>query len=198
MSTKLNITGRIAQAGIMLLGACVGGFLCAWAPYYLIATVSKTAAVFIGTVWVTVMAFALKIADVTEAPNLSPVEHRKLEAKVRAAVKTVWLYAAGNVLAAVLVLIPSVLAESRMPIYDISVVAAGMAAGFAVHSVIAHAVWQEELRRFRSSLRERERTERAYESLAASIRSSGLSDDVQRQIAESNRVIDWPAAGSKH
>lgn len=71
------------------------------------------------------------------------------------------------------------------------------AAGFAVRPVIAHAAWQEELHRFRSPLRERERKERAYESLAASIRSSGPPDDVQRQIAENNRVIDWSASGSK-
>lgn len=198
MNIRLNPTGRIAQAGIIAVGALAGGCLYLWAPYHLIAAASKTTAVFIGTVWVTVMAFALKVADVTEAPSLSPAEHRQLEAKARAAVKTVWLYAAGNVLAAVLVLIPSVSADGRMPIYAASVVIAGMAAGFSAYSVIAHAIWQEELRRFRSSLRERERTEKAHEVLLASIKSNGVSEDVQRQIAAQNRVIDWPVAGSKH
>lgn len=182
----------------MLLGALAGWALFLWAPYHLIGAVSKTSAVFIGTVWVTVMAFALKVADVTEAPDLSPAEHRDLEAKARKAVKTVWLYAAGNVLAAILTLVPSVLVEAKMPIYALAVAMAGAAVGFSTHSVLAHAYWQEELRRFRSSLRVRERIAKADEALIASVKSTGIGDDVQRQIVSKNRSIEWPASGSKH
>lgn len=198
MKTMLNPAGRVAQAGLMLLGALAGWALFLWAPYHLIGAVSKTSAVFIGTVWVTVMAFALKVADVTEAPNLSPAEHRDLEAKARKAVKTVWVYAAGNVLAAILTLVPSVLVEAKMPIYALTVAMAGAAVGFSTHSVLAHAYWQEELRRFRSSLRERERIAKAEEALIESVRSTGIGDDVQRQIVSKNRSIEWPASGSKH
>ncbi|MDG3066069.1 hypothetical protein ACFQ4M_16950 [Thauera mechernichensis] len=198
MKTMLNPARRVAQAGLMLLGALAGWALFLWAPYHLIGAISKTSAVFIGTVWVTVMAFALKVTDVTEAPNLSPTEHRDLEAKARKAVKTVWLYAAGNVLAAILTLVPSVLVEAKMPIYALTVAMAGAAVGFSTHSVLAHAYWQEELRRFRSSLRERERIAKAEEALMESVRSTGIGDDVQRQIVSKNRSIEWPASGSKH
>ena len=198
MKIKLNPAGRVSQAGLMLLGALAGWAIFLWSPYHLIGAVSKTSAVFIGTVWVTVMAFALKVADVTEAPNLSPAEHRDLEAKARKAVKTVWLYAAGNVLAAILVLVPSVLVEGKMPVYAFAVAMAGAAVGFSTHSVLAHAYWQEELRRFRSSLRERERVAKAEEALAASVKHSGIGEDVQCQIASKNRSIGWPATGSKH
>jgi len=184
--------------GLMLLGALAGWAVFLWSPYHLIGAVSKTSAVFIGTVWVTVMAFALKIADVTEAPNLSPAEHRDLEAKARRAVKTVWLYAAGNVLAAILVLVPSVLVEGKMPVYAFTAALSGAAVGFSTYSVLAHAYWQEELRRFRSSLRERERVAKAEEALAASVKPSAIGDDIQRQIASKNRAIEWPASGSKH
>ncbi len=78
----------------MLIGAMVGAGLFPFATYHLVGATAKTLAVFLGTAWVTVMAFATKVADVTEAPALSASEHRELEARTQQAVKRVWLFAA--------------------------------------------------------------------------------------------------------
>lgn len=181
----------------MSAGAAVGATLFSYAPYLLVGATAKTLAVFLGAVWITVMAFAVKIADVTEAPSLSASEHRELEAKTRQAVKRVWLYAIGNVIAALCILLPSVMVDGKTTVYQWMAALAGCGVGFAVFSVIAQAVWQEELRQFRSELRERERKEKALQVINDKLGKSGSMTDAERAaIRAANISVAWPPPSS--
>lgn len=193
MNSFVSITSRKTQFALMLIGAMVGAGLFPFATYHLVGATAKTLAVFLGTVWVTVMAFATKVADVTEAPALSATEHRELEAKTRQAVKRVWLYAAGNVVAALCVLLPSVMVDGKAAVYQWMAAIAGCGAGFSAFSVIAHAAWQEELRQFRSELRERERLEKAFQAISDKLSKSGaLTDEERATIRAGNVPVTWP------
>lgn len=177
----------------MLIGAAVGAGLFPFATYHLVGAAAKTLAVFLGTVWVTVMAFAVKLADVTEAPALSVSEHRELEAKTRHAVKRVWLFAAGNAVAALCVLLPSVMVDGKEAVYQWMAALAGGAGGFSAFSVIAHAAWQEEMRQFRSELRERERREKALQAISDKLsKSNALSEAERATIRAANISVAWP------
>ena len=193
------LTHPVARIALITLFGCGSVVAHEYFSPSLIAAISKTAAVFIGTVWVTVMAFALKVSDITEAPTLSPGEHEALELKARGAVKRVWLYAGLNAIAAIFVLLPSILVEAKEQLNPWVVVIAASAIGFSVHSIIVHAWWQEELRRFRSSLRERERTEQYYARLAEATKSDEplLTPEDQASLAALNTKIDWPGT-TKH
>lgn len=193
MVMLVSLTSRKTQLSLMLIGAALGAGLFPFATYHLVGATAKTLAVFLGTVWVTVMAFAAKVADVTEAPALSPSEHRELEAKTRQAVKRVWLFAGGNVVAALCVLLPSVMVDGRVVVHQWMAALAGCGAGFSVFSVIAQAAWQEELRQFRSELRERERKEKALQAISDKLsNSSVLTEEERATIRAGNVSVMWP------
>lgn len=193
MNSPAFMSSLKLAVALMLIGTAVGAGLFPFATYHLIGAASKTCAVFMGTVWVTVMAFAVKVADVTEAPALSPSEHRELEVKTRLAVKRIWLFAAGNLVAAMFILLPSVMVDGKTVVYQWMVALAGGAAGFSAFSVLAQAAWQEELRQFRSELRERERKEKALQAISDKLsKSSAISEDDRAAIKAANTKAAWP------
>ncbi len=193
MNSQNSFASRKTQFILMLIGAMVGAGLFPFATYHLVGATAKTLAVFLGTAWVTVMAFATKVADVTEAPALSASEHRELEARTQQAVKRVWLFAAGNVFAALCVLLPSVMVDGKAAVYQWMAALAGCGAGFSVFSIIAQAAWQEELRQFRSELRERERREKALQAINDKLtKGGGLTDEERAVIKAGNISVPWP------
>lgn len=184
----------------------VSGLVAGVAAYFfvppsLIAAVSKTSAVFLGAVWVTVMGFALKVSDITEAPTLTPDEHASLEAKAQSAVKRIWVYAGAIALSTAVVLAPSVLIDAGLTLTPFVVMMAGGAIGFVVHAIVVHAWWQEELRRFRSGLKAREREEKRAEELRKKYGEAPelpLTDEVKAEIARHTKAIDWPTNSGPH
>lgn len=178
----------------LFIGAAGGWTLFSFAPYYLIGSISKFVAVLIGTAWVTLIAFATKIADITESPALTPAEHRTLEIRSRQAVRRIWLMSSINFLAVIIVLIPSAMVDSKTTVVEWMTISAGIAFAFSIYSVSAHAWWQEELRTFRSSLRlrERELAEKAAKLALFSSTGTELPPTVEDEITEHNRSFDWP------
>jgi hypothetical protein len=169
-------------------------------PYSVIGAFSKTSSLLLGAIWVTVMAFAVKIADITESPALTPEEHRKLEEKSQWAVIRVWLVAGGNVIAATALLTPSVLVDGKTPVYEWMMAIAGAGMGFMVFTIGLTSWWQEELRRFRSGLRLREREQKKLEDLKVEIESGKevLSDDVKAAMSALNKVGTWANPNIPH
>ncbi|TLS17954.1 MAG: hypothetical protein FDZ72_11630 [Betaproteobacteria bacterium] len=178
----------------LLIGATGGWALFSFAPYHLIGSISKFVAVLIGTAWVTLIAFATKIADITESPALTPAEHRTLEIKCRQAVRRIWWMSSINFLAVIIVLIPSAMVDAKAVVIEWMTISAGIAFAFSIYSVAAHAWWQEELRAFRSSLRlrERELAENAAKLTLFSPTGTELTQTVEAEIAKHNRSMDWP------
>lgn len=192
------LTKAWVRVTLIALGGLGGAVSFLFLQPAMIGAAAKTAAVFLGTVWVTVMAFALKIADITEAPSLSPGEHENLEIRAREAVRRVWVFAGANAVAAVFVLFPSVVVDAKEPLSAWMTIVAGAAVGFSVYSILAHAWWQEELRRFRSKLRERERTIQHAEKLAKLADTPPISDTDRAEIVKRNSKIDWPVPPTAH
>lgn len=189
------------RLSLVATGGLLGAVAFFFAPELLISAISKTAAIFLGTVWVTIMGFALKVADVTETPALTTEEHERLELMTRRAVRRVWTYAGLNAVMAVIVLLPSILLEAKFELSPWVLVSAGAAIGISIHSVIVHAWWQEELRRFRSTLRSREREENRVEALVKKMEGASglpLTEDIKSEIAAHNTVIDWPTNSGPH
>lgn len=189
---------RITLAACGAMAGCVGFYFVSPA---LIAAFSKTSAVFIGTAWITVMAFALKIADVTEAPALSPEEHAELEAMARNGVKSIWRYAGCVAIATAVVLTPSLIVEARVELDPLWVMAAGAALAWVVHVVILNAAWQEEMRQFRSDLRAREREQKRAEEMRKRYlenSSAQLPDELRAEITTHNKVLEWPTNNGPH
>lgn len=196
-----KLTKRWVRIALIAVGGLCGGLAFLFAPAVLVGATAKTAAIFLGTVWVTIMAFALKVADITEAPGLSPAEHENLEQRVRQAVRRVWVYAAANAGAAVFILLPSIMVDAKEPLRPWMPILAGAGVGFSVYSILVHAWWQEELRRFRSTLRERERANQYTASLAAKFADNPgapLTEAEKAEIAKHNTKIDWPAPPTTH
>lgn len=196
-----TLTKRWVRIALIATGGLCGGLAFLFAPPAVLSAAAKTAAIFLGTVWVTIMAFALKVADITEAPGLSPREHEHLELKVRAAVWRVWMYAAANAVAALLILLPSIIIDAKEVVQPWIPILAGAGLGFSVYSILVQAWWQEELRRFRSSLRERERAEQYTEKLAARLKDNPgtpLTEAEKAEIAKNNSKIDWPVPPTAH
>lgn len=186
---------------LIAIGAVGGAVAFVVVPPPIIGGASKVAAVFLGAVWLTVMGFAFKVADVTEAPGLSPRQHERLEALIRGAVWRVWRYAGANAVAAVFILIPSIIVDAKATLSAWMVVAAGAAVGFSVHAIIVHAWWQEELRRFRSQLRGAEREEHLREKLAEKLsvgQHGPLTEEERQAIAKLHSKIDWPSSPTQH
>lgn len=192
-------TGTWTKLTLIALGAVGGAVAFLSVAPSVIGGGSKVAAVFLGTVWVTIMAFALKVADVTEAPGISPEQHERLEIMVRCAVKRVWLYAGANAVAALFILIPSIIVDAKEPLKGWMCVAGGASIGFCVYSIIAQAWWQEELRRFRSRLREDERVAEIAEKLTAKLPpnlAEPLTEEEKDRIAKLHLKMDWPASST--
>jgi hypothetical protein len=194
----VNLTNPWFRVLLIALGGLSGAMAFLFAPLALISAGLKTAAVLLGTIWVTMMAFALKVADVTEAPGLSPSEHEDLEEKVRCAVQRVWVYAGANAIAALFVLLPSVVIDAKEPLSPWLPILAGAGVGFSVYSIIAHAWWQEELRRFRSKLREKERKIQHAEKMAKLSETSPLSSEVVADINRHNSKGEWASPPAAH
>jgi cytochrome bd-type quinol oxidase subunit 2 len=183
-------------ATLVVIGGVFGEAAFRFAPPSLLGAAFKTFAVLVGTVWVTVMAFSLKVADLTDLPGLTVDEHRRLDERAREAIRRVWLYAGLNVLAAIFTLAPTVFAESRHVSYEWMAICAGMAVGFAAYSTIRCALWQDEFRELRSSLRLRERERAHQELLLKSIAHPTSADDANataEAIARLNRRGTWPS-----
>lgn len=195
------LTKRWVRVALIAVGGLCGGLVFLFTPAAVVGAAAKTAAVFLGTVWVTIMAFALKVADITEAPGLSPSEHENLEQRVRQAVRRVWVYAAANAGAAIFILLPSIVVDAKEPLQPWMPILAGAGAGFSIYSILVQAWWQEELRRFRSSLRERERADQYAAALAAKLADNPgttLTEAERAEIAKHNTKIDWPAPPTAH
>lgn len=183
----------------LLVTAMVCGGMAGWllfvfgsGSYLILGAVSKLVAILTGSAWVTLMAFATKVADITESPALTPDEHRRLEWKCKKAVRRAWLFSGGNVLSVILVLVPSILVDGKAPVPHWIVVAAGAASGFTVYSIVIHAWWQEELRSFRSKLRLREREKARLAEQKALFANGGNLDAVKDEIDARNRSFNWP------
>lgn len=197
----VTLTKTWLRLVLITIGAVGGAVAFIVIPPSIIGGASKVAAVFLGAVWLTIMGFAFKVADVTEAPGLSPEQHEKLEATVRGAVWRVWLYAGANAVAAVFILIPSIIVDAKATLSGWMVVTAGAAIGFSTHAIIVHAWWQEELRRFRSQLRGVEREEKLREKLVEKLsvgQHDPLTEEERQTISKLHTKIDWPSSPTQH
>lgn len=179
----------------LAIGAVSGWVLFHFGTYHLLGAVAKALAVLIGSAWVTLMAFATKVSDITESPALTPDEHRRLEAKCRKSVRRIWELSVANAIAVLFVLIPSAMVDGKTAVYEWMIIVACMAAGFAVYSIAIHAWWQEELRSFRSELRlrEREKIRMAEQKSLFAGSTEGGEVELNDEIAKLNRSFDWPS-----
>ncbi|HLO63283.1 MAG TPA: hypothetical protein VK165_10015 [Azonexus sp.] len=182
----------------LLVGGGFGYAITLFGTYALFGSISKLLALLIGSAWVTLLAFATKIGDITESPTLSPSEHQRLEAKCKKAVRRVWLWSVLNFCFVIIELVPAALVDAKTPVYHALMIIAGMAAGLSVYSVVLHAYWQEELREFRSNLRLRERERTQNKEIAALFKAdnSGPKESVDSEILELNLSKEWPRKGS--
>lgn len=187
---------RLLPALVVVGGASSGWALFEFAPVALIGAVLKTLAVLVGSAWVSLMAFATKIADATESPSLTPDEHRRLEYKCARSVRRIWKLAALNFVAVIFVLTPSVAVDAKVPVIEYSVVLSGVAAAFAVYSIVLTARWQEELRALRSDLQLRERERQLSEERKKSLAAGAGSDEehLRAEVAKHNRILEWPSS----
>lgn len=197
MFPRPSLSSSAFCALLIAAGVLVGELAFAYAPYKLVGSGAKVLVAFIGTVWLTVMAFTLKIADVTEAPSLTAAEHHRIENFARRAVRRVWWFAAGNAVAALLVLIPPALVDARQAVWQWQLILAGGAMGFSTFSIIMQASWQEEIRRFRSELRERERHEKELAELLKGM-DGAVNNAVLDEIRSLNTKAEWPSEVKAH
>ncbi|WP_306602525.1 hypothetical protein [Azonexus sp.] len=182
----------------LLVGGGFGYALTLFGTYPLFGSVSKLLAVLIGSAWVTLLTFATKIGDITEAPSLSLAEHQRLESKCKRSVRRIWLWSMLNFCFVIVVLIPAALVDAKVPVYHAIMVFAGMASGLSVYSIVLHAYWQEELREFRSTLRLREREKSQNKQMTELFQEAKSSpeDNAVSEIGKLNRVKDWPKNGT--
>lgn len=178
----------------LLVGGGFGYVITLFGTYALFGSISKLLAVLIGSAWMTLLAFATKIGDITESPALTPREHQRLEAKCKQAVRRIWRWSVLNFCFVIAQLVPAALVDAKAPVYHAMIVVAGMAAGLSVYSIVLHAYWQEELREFRSKLRLREREKSQNKEIATLFQSQKSATDAEAtsEMTSLNRVREWP------
>lgn len=178
----------------LLVGGGFGYAITLFGTYALFGSISKLLAVLIGSAWITLLAFATKISDITESPALTPSEHQRLEAKCKQAVRRIWRWSILNFCFVIAQLVPAALVDAKAAVYHATMVVAGMAAGLSVYSIVLHAYWQEELREFRSKLRLRERERSQNKEIASLFQSqkSAPDDTATSEMMSLNRVREWP------
>lgn len=190
MEKKSLVSLSLLKLFVLVLCLALAEVLYRFAPVSLIGVVSKTASIFVGTVWVTVMSFALKVAEVTDIPGLTVEEHTRLEHKARDGIRYIWMRAVSNVVSAVFVLLPSVFVDGKTKtVWYWMVLCAGVAVAWSVVSVIDQVRWQEDFRRFKSQLKLRERRLLA-EKMSVEAMEGGPPEDValiHEEIAKNNR-----------
>lgn len=212
MNAQQITSRKLAAIALCLvaLGVFGGWLLLSFGSVKLAGVISKTVSIFVGSLWVTVMAFALRIGDVTDLPGLTPEQHVQLEMKARALIRMVWKRAGLNVVCAVLVLLPSVVADSQSGLVAATasqpgsippwmLYLAGAATGWAVFSVVSLTFWQEEFRRFKSEMKLKERKEAARKAgLSALSKPAEKPPFATAAPASYRKAPPWSAPIQKH
>jgi hypothetical protein len=115
--------------------------------------------------WSVLLGFMAKVSDITDVPGITYQQHQELDRVVQQKLSRLWALARTNILAATSLLIPTMLLEKGIAIAPWIAVVIGGLVGVAVSCILLYEIWLEDLRSFRSGLKQKEREEKAKDAL---------------------------------
>lgn len=115
--------------------------------------------------WSVLLGFMAKVSDITDVPGITYQQHQELDRAVQQKLGRLWALARANILAATFLLIPTMLLEKGISVAPWVAAVIGGVVGGAVSCILLYEIWLEELRSFRSALKQKEREEKARETV---------------------------------
>jgi len=148
-------------ATVTVIGSVAGAYYVPkFAPPELMEQVLKVSAYIVGIVWALSYQFFTKLTEVTETAGLDHRQHSRLESVVRVRVRRFWLGSGLLLICGVVLAIPSVLTASKIAVPKLLWPLCILALGCCVVLLARTIRLSEELRAFRSEVKENERREK--------------------------------------
>lgn len=155
---------------LLLAGAAAGREAHAFLPEPLLVAACKWSGSIFGVVWAGMLWLLPKIEDLTDSSGLSYEQHRKLESIIRSKIAKIKVLVIGNIIAALLAFTPEALSLAKQPLPGWVFYLAGAAMGFALFGFGLFLAWREEIRAFRSHIKEQERLQAAREKALTALK----------------------------
>ena len=153
----------------ILLGSLVGLHVGVSYQPAQIAGIAKWGIGIFAFLWTVLLGFMAKVSDVTDVPGITYEEHRRLDLIVKHKLRRLWSLSRLNVFASVLCSIPISTLENGTAVSPWLCAAIGGLIGIGVFCVLLYETWLEELREFRSEMKEKERLSKSREELLKSM-----------------------------
>lgn len=153
----------------ILLGSLVGLYVGVTYQPAQIAGFAKWGIGIFAFLWTVLLGFMAKVSDVTDVPGITYEEHRRLDQIVKQKLQRLWFLCRVNVFASVLCSIPISTLESGTVVSPWLCATIGGLIGIGVFCVLLYETWLEELREFRSNMKEKERLSKAREEILKSM-----------------------------
>lgn len=155
---------------LLLAGAVAGWEAHAFLPESLLVAVCKWFGGVFGVVWAGMLWLMPKIEDITDSSGLNYDQHRKLEPIVQHKMAAIKRLVIANIFAALLAFAPEALSLAKLPPPAWIFPVVGAALGFAVFGILLFFAWREEIRAFRSHVKEQERLQAARDKALAALK----------------------------
>lgn len=166
---------RTLKAMLILIFLLAAGAAAGWGVHVFLAaplaiSVCKWLGGVFGVVWAAMLWLMPKVEDITDSSGLSYEQHRRLDPIARHKMIVIKRLAFLNILAALLAFTPEALQTAKLPMPAWLLPLVGGALGFALFGIWLFFEWREEIRVFRSKLKEQERLQAARDKALAALK----------------------------
>lgn len=155
---------------LLLAGATAGWMAHVFLPATLLVATSKWFGSVFGLIWAGMLWLLPKVEELTDSSGLSYGQHRRLETIIRSKISTIKKLVVCNMIAALLTFLPEALTLATLPLPGWIFALAGAAVGFALFGFGLFLAWREEIRAFRSRIKEEERLQAAREKALTALK----------------------------
>lgn len=172
----------------VLLGGFAGLYIGSTYPSTQIAEIAKWGLGVFAFLWTVLLGLMGKVSDITDIPALSYEEHLRLDKIVKAKLRNLWAISRINVLMSAICLIPVLSLEKGSAVNPILCSLVGCVIGGGLFCVLLYEYWLEDLREFRSNLKEKERLAKAIQEATAPLKEVPISPPEGQDLSGFGRV----------
>ncbi|UGA38214.1 hypothetical protein JOS77_30835 [Chromobacterium haemolyticum] len=181
--------GLIVRAILcVLLGWFAGLYIGSTFPSAQVADIAKWGIGVFAFLWTVLLGLMSKVSDITDIPALTYEEHLKLDEIVKVKLRKLWAISRMNVLMSALCLIPVLSLSQGKPVSPLLCGLVGLVMGIGVFCVLLYEAWLEELREFRSNLKEKERLAKAIQEATQPLKGPPVLTPKDQDLSGFGRV----------
>lgn len=174
----------------MLLGWFAGLYIGSTFQPSQVAGIAKWGIGVFAFLWTVLLGLMSKVSDITDIPALTYEEHLRLDKIVKLKLRNLWAVSRINVLLSALCLIPVLSLEQGGSVDPIFCGIFGLVIGAGVFCVLLYESWLEELREFRSNLKEKERLAKAINEATKPLKETDVIAPKGQDLAGFGRTVN--------